>query len=357
MGAKHSKDTFKSVNDYSIVTVPKNFTMLKIVSYFIDLRISANIDLKIAEIINYIMNTTKNKSADVINLQGIYDVLALQLLVREIKKYCSDRKIQMHFAPDLFDIDGDNGAEGSRGRANRRSRNLEEFTTNSKDLKEKKGEKPSKTIVHNIILSVHPILGTISAELDDKTNMDDIFGIQTVIGANILVENTIISVYNTSLSKDIRSSNVVNNDVRDTELETLCNTINENRKNLKKLTLNGYTKSDINLVVGNFNIPEIANDDINDEYINSIKNNNFVDIFRYKYPKDFGYTTSYNERHSYILQYIEKTLHETIQQTDHENVLQLLFKQYKIHFMDLYVTKTKNIIHYPIECILMIKTS
>jgi hypothetical protein len=358
MGVKQTKSALKNVNDYAIVTVPKDYTMLKIVSYYIDLRISANIDLKIAEIITYIMDTKKNINADIINLQGIYDIISLHLLVRDIRKYCTDKKIIFYFAPEFCDIDADSRSEGSRSRANRRSRNLEDFATgtNSKDVVEKKSENFGKRVVHNIILSTYPIIGTIFAELDDKTNMDDIFGIHTVIGANILIANTIVSIYNTCLSKDIRTSNVINDAVRTTELDTLCHTIKKNQKNLKNLSSNNYTKSNIHLIIGNLNIPEIANDDINSEYIKSIKNNHFVDIFRYKLPKDFGYTTSYNERQSYILQYIEKDLYNTIQKTDHTEVLNLLFKQYKIHFMDLYVVKPKNIMHYPIECILMVKS-
>lgn len=360
MGVKSTKDTFKNVNDYSIVTVPKNYTMLKIVSYYIDLRISANVDLKITEIINYIMNTQKNKKADIINLQGMYDILSLHLLIREVKKYCTEKKIQLYFAPEFNDIDADSESGGNRSRTNKRSRNLEEFAagTNSKDIKEKKSENFGKKLIHNVILSMYPIIGTIFAELDDKTNMDDIFGIQTVIGANILIDNVIISVYNTCLSKDIRTSNIINDVVRTTELQSLCDTINKNKKNLKDTKSTKYTNSEIHLIIGNLNIPEIADDDISNEYIKSIKNNCFIDIYRYKLPKDFGYTTSYNERNSYILQYIDKDAHNTILKADHTEVLGLLFKQYKIHFMDLYVVKTnKNLINYPIECIFMIKTT
>lgn len=348
MGAKTTKDTFKNVNDYSIITIPKNYTMLKIISYCIDLRISANIDLKIAEIISYIMNTKKNKKADIINLQGIRDILSLHLLVREIKKYCLEYNIKLYFAPEFDDIDVDSELGGTRN--GRRSRNLEEFSTKQTTKNPRKSsEQVGKQIVHNIILSVYPIVGTIFAELDDKTNMDDIFGIHSVIGANILIDDTVISIYNTCLSKDIRTSNIINDAVRTTELETLCKIINKNKIN---------ARSDIHMLIGNLHIPEISNDDINEEYISSIKNKHFVDIFRYKFPKEFGYTTSYNERNSYILLYIEDAMRTTIQDSNYEDVLNILYKQYKIHFMDLSVINTnKNVINYPIECVCMVKTS
>jgi hypothetical protein len=356
MGIKASKASTKNIDDYSIVSVPKNYTMLKIISYYIDLRISANVDFKVSEIINYIMSNRKNKYANIINLQGINDVLSLHLLIRGIKKYCIEKKITMYFAPEFDDIDADDKSEGSKGRSDRRSKNLEDFTAGTIS---KKGHiskaKEGKHIIHNVIISTYPIVGTIYSELDDKTNMDDIFGIQTVIGANILIDEVVISVYNTCLSKDIRTSNFVNDAVRKTELEALDSVMTNNKKEL----LNGSnTRSNIHIIVGNLHIPEIANDNINNEYISSIKNNNFVDIFRYKLPKDFGYTTSYNERSSYILLDISQEIYDNIQKTDHTEVLKLLFNEYKIHIMDMYVVKNnRNIIHYPLECIFMIKSS
>lgn len=350
MGNKQLKNSLKTINDYSIVSVPKGYTLLKIISYYIDLRISANVDFKITEIINYIMSTNKNKRADIINLQGINDIISLHLLIRAIKKYCLDKNITMYFAPEFNDVDED-GSEGSRGRNLRKSRNLEDLVTGTV----RKNNEHTKPVIHNIVMSVYPIVGTIFSELDDKTNIDDIFGIQTAIGVNILVNDVVMSVYNTCLSKDIRTSNVINDVVRKTELETLFNCIDENKK---KILTESHTQSGIHIIVGNLNIPEIASDNINAEYINSIKNNNLVDVFRYKYPKDFGYTTSYNERNAYILLHIDNETNNNIQKEEHTNVLKFLFTTFKIHFMDMYVIKTnRNITNYPIECIFMIKSS
>jgi hypothetical protein len=358
MGNKHSnKKSPNSISDFSIIKVPKNFILLKAISFYIDLKISANIDLKISEIINYIFSSVKNKSADIINLQGIYDVVALHLLIREIKKYSITHDFKLYFAPEFNDIDIDNNNTNKteHNRTIRRSKNLEEFYTgtNSRDGKKNKSD---KKFVHNIIISRFPIVGTIFSELDDKTNMDDIFGIQTVIGANILIDNTIISVYNTCLSKDIRTSNITNTSVRTTEIETLCNTINKNKKSIEHDKQN-YIKSDIHMIIGNLNIPEITNDDVNEEYIKLLKNTNCVDVFRYKSLTDLGYTTLYKERNSYMLLQISENLYNNFEQMEHETVLSELFKKYKIHFIDLYViSSNKNIINFPIECVVMVQT-
>jgi hypothetical protein len=357
MGNKQSKKV--AVNDYSVVTVPKNYKLIKLISYCVDLRISANSDLKILGIVDYIFSVTKNKSADIINLQCINDILSLHLLIREIKKYGVEHNLELYFAPEFNDIDTENKPDN--GKTLRRSKNLEDLYSgnNSRDATEKKSEKkPNKKVIHNIIISKYPIIDTIFAELDNKTNMDDIFGIQTVIGANILIDNTIISVYNTCLSKDFKTSNIMNSEVRTTEIETLCSTINKNKILLQNNKSTNYCKSDIHLVIGNFNISEIMNGEVNFEYINLLKNTICIDVFRHKFLTEFGYTTSYKERNSYILLQISENICNDIEKINYEDVLNVLFKTYKIHFLDLsVVTINKNIINYPIECICMIKTS
>lgn len=360
MGIKHSKNNIQNVTDYSIVTVPKNYTLLKIISYCIDLKTSANIDLKIADIISYIMGSIKNKKADIINLQGIYDILSLNLLIREIKQHCEDNNIKMYFAPDFEDIDAENNSDESRNK--RRSKNLEDYATygrKSKEYNEKTHSMTSnKKTINNIIISKYPIVGTVYVELDDKTNIDDVFGIQTVIGANILIGSIIVSVYNMCLCKDFRTSNIINDTVRATEIQTLNEALEKNKQVMNGIEYEKYTKSNIHLIIGNLNIPEIANDNINIEYINLMKNMNCIDLFRYKFPKDFGYTTTYKERLSYILLHVAKETFDEIETIEHTDVLNLLFKKYKIHVMDMYVVdNNKKLINMPIECIFMLKTN
>lgn len=360
MGVKHSKSNIQNVTDYSIVTIPKNYTLLKIISYCIDLKTSANIDLKIIDIISYIMGNIKNKKADIINLQGINDILSLNLLIREIKQYGEDNNIKLYFAPDYEDIDAENNSDESRNK--RRSKNLEDYATfgrKSKDYNEKTHSMTSnKKTINNIIISRYPIVGIVYVELDDKTNIDDVFGIQTVIGANILINNNILSVYNMCLCKDFRTSNIINDVVRATEIQTLNDAIEKNKQMINNEQYEKYTKSNIHLIIGNLNIPEIANDNINIEYINLMKNTSCIDIFRYKYPKDFGYTTTYKERLSYILLHVSNETFKEIETIDHTEVLNSIFKKYKIHFMDMYIAdNNKKLVNMPIECIFMLKTN
>ena len=113
-----------------------------------------------------------------------------------------------------------------------------------------------KTKAQNIIISKYPIVTNIYAELDRRTQLDDIIGARTVIGANISIYGNIISVYNTALNKDIKTSNIINVQIREKEVESLFDIIDENKAGMDAEIFNSYVKTNIHFLLGTLNINE-----------------------------------------------------------------------------------------------------
>lgn len=365
MGIKSSK-TAKTVkiNDFSMVKIPDDYALIKISSYNVNLRNSVNLDVRVKEIITYISSNYKNKQLDIINLQGIYDTSSLYVLIRDIKKYFSKNNIKIYTAPNFDDIDVSNTSANSIIS----SKKMFNISFNSPSDKNTDINKPKRKISQNIIISKFEIIGTVYSELDDKTDMDDILGIQTVIGANILIGERVMCVYNTSLSKDIKSANIINDTVRQTELATLFKIIQQNIKQLNiELKYSSYYNSDVNILLGTFNIEETQENKINTEFTNLIQNSHCIDIYRYLNDDDPGYTTSFMERVNYIFMCITSDLYnkdspfyKKIQKMKTSNELfDIIFKRYGIHFLDSSVIKNtdnNSLVYYPIESIFLFCT-
>lgn len=367
MGSKTSKELDIVINDYTKVKIPDNCSLVKLGSYNVNLRNTINLNTKIKDTMAYIENNYKNKVLDIITLQGIYDSLSLYELVKECKRYFIKNKIKIYFAPNFDHIEVNNISGNSI--SSKKMLDLSFHSSGSESSHNK------KKITHNIIISKYPILSTIHAELDDNTDMDDILGIQTVIGANILIGNHIISIYNTTLSKDIKSANIINSSVRKTELDSLMNIIDKNKITINNQKFNQYAKSDMHLICGTMNINEVGSfqehnevslSDGNSEYIELIKSRRLIDIFRHLNENDKGYTTSYKERINYILLNLTNDIfddttkiHEDFQKVKIKSQLfDLLFDRYKTYFLDYYAIKndsTSMSIYYPIELIFIIK--
>ncbi|QKF94109.1 endonuclease/exonuclease/phosphatase superfamily protein [Fadolivirus algeromassiliense] len=366
MGGIISKKGDIKINDFSLVKIPKDCKLIKIATYNANLRNSVNSDLKIKQLITYLISEHKNIPIDIINLQGIYDISTLYVFIREFKKYCSKHKVEIYFAPkfDNVDITG-NSSSGVIS-----SQKLLDLALHSSGTSKSSGntdnEGKKRKIIQNIIISRYPILSTIYGELDSQTDMDDILGIQTVIGANILIDKKIISVYNTNLIKDIKSANIINTDVRNCELDTLFTIVEKNKNALLENRYKKYKLSDIHFIVGTLNISESIGNTINDEYTSLIEKKQCIDIYRYL-TNDIGHTTSYMERLNYILLQLTSDIYQKTSPfydlmkkiKTPEELMQLFYQRYGLHIMDCYVIKndnTNNLIYYPIECIFMIKS-
>lgn len=345
------------IDDYSKVKIPKDYTLIKMTSYNISLNHTVNIDQKIKEIISYIMSKFNNKTIDIINLQEINDSISLHIFINEFKKYCLQKKLTYYFSPQYNNI----GPSVSKSPTS--SANMIEISFGSTGRGSLKHDEKKRKIIQNVIISKFPILSTTYTELDDNTDMDDILGIQTVVGANILIGNAIISVYNINLSKDIKAAQIINRDVRKIELNTLLNTINVNNKSLNAdAKFDKYKKSGIHIIAGTFNILELEQQDnsINDEYKELLSNMHLIDIFRILAEGEAGFTTIFKERLNYIFFHMTEDFYKAdsdyfnniIKNKDVKVLINNLFKRYKINFFDYYTLSNDSdlSIYFPIEC-------
>lgn len=315
--------TTKSIN-ISKIKVPNDHLLLKIATINVELYNFITARERVEQIIQYIF---KNK-LDIICLQGITDLNIGIILIRKIKERCMKKNIILHFSPSLEEIDIINDTRLS-------SKKMFEISwgkTQSKNLQ-------NKLFIKNIIISRYPISEHIFEELDKETDIDDLLGIQTLVGANINIENTIVPIYCTSLSKDIKTTDIINNDVRKTEIDEICNFIRSK-------------KHKYSLILGSFYINEINDNEPNQEFLNMVQNHKIIDIYRYKNDNNPGFTTRHMERHQYIFILLRKMKIFD----DYEKLLNYIYKKYGVHFIECYVNNEiligKN---YPIECIFMIQ--
>jgi hypothetical protein len=353
-----------NIEDYSKVKIPKDCTMIKLGSLDVNLKNTINLDYKIKEIVSYITNNEKKKQLDIINLQGFYDTQSLHILIKELKQYFLKYKLKFYFAPEFANIEPNKNTSISGASP----RKMIEISFHSSGFKKSNSTNMlNKKMITNIIISKFPILGTIYSELDDKTDMDDILGIHSINGANILINNHIISVYNTYLCKDIKIANIINSHVRMTEIQTLNETINKNKKDLINNTIyEKHIKTDIHLIVGMININELDDEGVNKEYIDFIAEYKCVDIFRYMYPKNSGFTTIYKERINYVLLQLTDDVYDdkgefykNFQEvTSSMQLFDSIFKRYGVYFLDVYTITSSNgcaLLYYPVECIFIMK--
>ena len=366
MGSKTSKKN-KNINlkidDYTKLKLPKDYTLIKMASYNVDLSHTVNLDQKIKEIISYIISNFNNKVIDIINIQEINDSISLHIFIEEFKRYCLIEKLKYYFAPQYDNINptitGNNNSHSPTS-----SVHMIEMSFESSGSF--KNEEKKKKVIQNVIISKFPIISTIYCELDDNTDMDDILGIQTIVGANILIGNSIISVYNTNLSKDIKAAQLINTDVRNTELDSIIQIINTNIETLiTDNTLDKYAKPGVHLIVGTFNISEVDLDNnINDEYNDLLSSCHLIDIYRLISEKDTGFTTTFKERINYIFLHMTEDFYKIDSEyfniiTKNNDVTVLkntLLKRYKIHFFDYYTVENYDnlSIYFPIECVFMV---
>ncbi len=218
----------------------------------------------------------------------------------------------------------------------------------------------------NIILSRYPIISTIFSEIDDDTDFNDIIGTHTVMAANISISGNIVSVYNMSLSKDIRTVHINNSDIRHTELNAIFSIVDENQKNLNSKELVTYRKTNIHLLVGSLNINEMDGQELDPEFTNIISKRHLVDIFRCLTNNDFGYTNTLYERLNYIFMiltddvYDQKSkLYAKLQKLETQNdLLNFIFDRYGVYFLDSYIYNDINIQgrsnNFPVECVFML---
>ena len=333
------------INDFNMVTIPKGYELIKLATFNINIRNTVNISNKIKEILIFIKSSFKNKDIDIFCLQGILDYNSAYKLIKEVKKYGRQTNNKFYFGPEFENIDSKS----------------EKFIS----MKDKisTGLLKKKIEVQNIIISKYPIVTTLYSELDDKLYIDDILGTKTIIGANISIYGNIISVYNTTLSKDIKSANLVNSDVRNKELKVVFKIIEENKKKLKTDEFKHYFLTDIHMLAGTLFIKETYGLDLNQEFIDFMQKYKCVDIFRIMCEDNIGHTNTSKERVDYILFLLtdmmyNKSNHKKLKSIEGCNDLfKLIFKIYKIYFIDIIIRNDiytgNSYSNFPLECTFM----
>jgi hypothetical protein len=353
MGSSKSKNNkIIQVNDFTKVKIPNGFELIKLATFNINIRNTVNISNKVREIITFITSSFKNKEIDILCLQGILDYNSAYKLVKEVKKYGRKSNNKYYFGPDFEDIDSK-----SEKLLSIKNKIKTSYKISTRTMKK-------KLEIQNIIISKYPIVSTIYTELDDKLNLDDIIGTKTLIGANISIYGNIISIYNTTLSKDIKSANINNNDIRDKELQVVFKVIEKNKKNLKTDDFKHYFLTDIHMLAGSLFIKETISLDLNKEFIDFIQKYKCVDIFRIMCEDDIGHTNTSKERVDYIFFLLTnmmytKNNHKKLKNINGgDDLFKLIFKIYKIYFIDIIIrndTYTNNSYsNFPLECTFMI---
>lgn len=354
MGNKASKRTIPislSITDYEKLKIPKEYRLLKIASYNINIRNTINLNNKIDRVVRYLTSNTKNKPIDVLCLQGIRDYYSACQLIKSIM---SETGNVFYITPKLditTEIDTDpliNPQYDTSKKNKRRS-------TNDDSIK-----------MQNIIISRYPIISDIYGEYDNNVKIDEIFGTKTLNGANISVDGNIISVYSTELTRDIKNAKIMNVDKRRHELKVLRYKI---RKNIAQLQTNkifsNYFKTDIHMLLGSFNISEFIDDDLNEEFVTFIKQFHCVDIFRHMNAKDTGTTDNTDKRKDYLMFLLTDDIYQP--GTDNNaafnkiktssDLFKFIMKRYKIHCLETSIYVDADTEHtsdrFPIEMVFM----
>lgn len=308
----------------SKIKIPSDHSLIKIASVNVDLYNFITAKERIALIVRYIFKS----KCDVICLQGISDLNIGIALVKQIKKTSIKKGPKIYFSPLFDDINISTEQEIS-------SKKMFDISWGAKQSK----NLCNKLFVKNIIVSKYPINDIIFTELDKETDIDDLLGAQTLVGAVITVNGSNLPIFCASLSKDIKTTDIINNDVRRTEMNEICACIKSR-------------KYKYNIIAGSFNINEIINNEPNQEFIEMIKTHKLIDIYRYKNDNENGFTTNHMERLQYIFILLKKN-----KQYDNINELtNYVYKKYGMYFIECSVN-TDIILgkNYPIECTFMIK--
>ena len=225
---------------------------------------------------------------------------------------------------------------------------------------------PIKTIsiTPNVTISKYPI---ISYTHDHLSTVDtNIFTTDGIVVTNINVNGAILSVYNISLSSDIISAQINNKQKRIDELNKVNKIILSNK--ILIVTDNKfsqYKKTDINFMVGSFEIVETKNGQINEEYLEMIKKFHCSDIYRYHHLENDGYTNTKQGRTDYIMllltedMFNEKSPYYSMisEAKDSSDMLELIFKRFNLHIIQTHININEDYrVHFPIENVFIFKT-
>lgn len=352
-------DDINEIINFKNVNIPNNYTMVKIVTYNVQLKNSINIDNHIHKIGQYILGTFRDKDIDIMCIQGLDDKYSLYKLITHIKTMGKNNDINLYFAPefDNINVSEQNSLQSSLNIA-------------WSDSKQKSDKGASDNILNNnttpnIIISRHMIISYLCEPLD--TPETSLFVIDGIVSSNININNNIISIYNISLSNDIISAQINNSEKRKCEMNKVKDIIVSNHSLISTDDrFRKYKKTDINFMVGSFEIVETKNNEINEEYLELTSKFRCADIYRYQHEEKEGYTNIKNERSDYIMLLLTEDIfdnkgkyHKMILNIKNpEDAFKLIFDRYNLHTIQTHVNIDETCRpHFPIENIMIFKTS
>jgi hypothetical protein len=319
------------------IKIPNGYKMLKIATYNINLLDSANINENLDNIISYIF-PENNSVIDILCLQNIHDNKVLQILLSTLLEKSKKINTSLYFSPEIDLKVHDNSFESS----------FEMTWSSSNNTKSE--------AIKNIIISRFPIFSSANVKISSEEE-DSLFGPRFMVIANIIIDKKIISVYNISLIEDIMGFN--NKDIRQIEVDNVKQYVDENKNKLltsSELKKLNYTFDDIHLICGAFNIPEMKNNKINIELINTFKQLKCVDIFRFLHKEDKGNTSIYGTRECFNTVLVFSPNNDVY--TNSNELFKFILAEYGVGFIDTKVIR--NLItteYYPIECLMIINFS
>jgi len=351
---KLHREKHAEIHSFNDVTVPDGYSMIKLATYNINLKNSINLKYKVNKIIEYINSSYKDKKIDIICLQGIHDYMTLEALIKTIKRKFWAK--EMYTAPTYDDI------IGSIDPINSNNFTISRILMGSlKSAGSSKNNTNKKIEIQNLIISRFPIVSSIYNNMDVVGKMDDTIGIKAVIGANVSIGNTIVSIYSTQLSNDIQIADICNMGLRKKEGDILLSTIMENEQNNKN---NNLTKNP-HIICGTFNINYYDGKDISKEFTEFVTTCNYVDTYKYINPEKKGFTNTNKERKDYIFVKLtndifsdKKWKKEFKKIKNDKDLFNIIFKRYNIYFIDCYVrndiNSTNSASIFPVESVFIV---
>lgn len=312
--------------------IPINTFILKISTFYVNLNNDINQTDTIKLIGKYLFSNISNVEIDILCIQGINEQKLLKDLINELKNNSFLYKIPINIAPN---IDTNNSKSINNY--------IQSIINNNTDN--------SNSNINSIIISKYPILTTTNIILNDSYD-EKLVGSRKGVLANININGYLISIYNIILSEDYLG--ISNIDYRKNEINKLIKYIYTNNEEIinfnNKYEL-GLINKNINIICGNFNLPEIKEFNINPELSDIFRTLKAIDTYRIKeQPNNIKHFTNIkNFKHCYILLLINNLDFST-----NLDVLNYSYKYHGIIVIKSYIVK--HIIsndNYPLETIFL----
>lgn len=296
-------------------------------SFHVGLDDSSNTTNLIEALTKYFMHN----NIDIICLQGFEKYSLIREFVSKLNKNL-DNSLILYYAPEIKtntgnDIDAMDMTWSSS----------EDFEISDLDL---------------LIISKYKILDFSKIKLKNIINLPN--SSKYLIVANILFNNSVISIYNTSFQENLIGVN--NMPIRKVQSDQLEDVIISNIEHLNDKIFGDYENKNIHIICGNFNINEIDNNEISREYLIVFKKLKIIDTCKYvakhrKNNNDLS-TNIFGLRSSYICIRIDV---DTRKDISIKELTQELHTKSNIFIINSSIEKIEGYENYPITTTFKIK--